>query len=235
MKFDPHFIRRSLRNINLNDFDFISSPIVIERDVSFNLPEERQYILRMLVGAPFSDGLQIPSELKWLEPTIEKLQSLQNANGFENPYVYVTVRHGEVTTETDDQWHVDGFSMKVPCLPDQNYVWCDHTPTEYYTQNIRIPLDFDPLKHDINKYLDKKINADLRNELYVDTLDEKSIVLFDSYLIHRRPVSAQNTMRSFWRVSFLDIEICDDRNTPNPLIPRPKYNNIDIRTTLKEY
>jgi hypothetical protein len=238
MRYNPDFLERAKRNINLNDFDEISSPIIVERNVSFELPEDRQYILRMLVGSPFSNGLQIPDELNWLKPTIENLQLLQKKNRLKNPYVYVTVRHGLVTTKTDDQWHVDGFSMKKPCKSDQNYSWCNHTPTEYYLKNVIIPMDFNPHKHDLNKFIHSQIELEVRDVYefdFIDRFDANSIVLFDSYLIHKRPAATQDQMRSFWRVSFLDIEIEDDRNTPNPLIPRPKFNNIDIRTTLNEY
>ena len=57
------------------------------------------------------------------------------------------MRSGLVTSITDDEWHVDGFSMRVPQVPEQNYIWSDVYPTEQLWQRFKIPQTFDPKRH----------------------------------------------------------------------------------------
>jgi hypothetical protein len=42
-------------------------------------------------------------------------------------------------------------------------------------------------------------------------------------------------MRTFWRVSFVPIEIEDDTCTQNPLLPRKVHGRSDIRNVLVRY
>lgn len=224
------FLKKAKNLLDEKYFSFISHPIEINQNVEYNVPVERQYILRMMVRAPGFSTMIIPEELNWLKPTIYKLDEIQKENGLNNPFIYVTVRHGLTTTETDDLWHVDGFSKRIPHLPEQNYIWSDMFPTEYLNQKFPIPSDFDALKHNIHYFFQDRAN--LKN---LKTCKEKSIYLFDPYFVHRRQSIAQNQKRTFWRISFLPIEIQDNNATKNPLLPKKTYNQVDIRNFLTRY
>lgn len=193
-------------------------------------PDDPQMVLRMMVRTPDTGGMRIPTELEWLRNAIVFCDDIQTENNIRNPYVYVTVRHGLVSSITDDLWHVDGFSMRVPHPPEQNYIWTSCYGTEVLNQKMRLPADFDPMKHNIHRYFQK--NADETN---VQVLDPGKLYAIDPYVIHRRPKLSQ-VWRTFFRISFVPIEIEDDTCTVNPLIPRLKpYGREDIRLRLKDY
>lgn len=224
-----NFLDRAKRLLNLQDFNSINSPIEIITK-SFDVPFERQYVLRMLIRSPESNGLQIPPALKWLEETILTADKFQKDNNLFNEYVYITIRHGLVTSETEDMWHVDGFSMSTPHVPEQNYIWTNTNSTEYAEQSFPIPKDFDPFKHNLHLYLNDNVK-----EENIKKCKEQTIYLIDPYIVHRRPMNTSNTMRTFWRISFIPIEIKDDTCQQNPLLPIKRYNNTDIRKSLINY
>lgn len=223
------FLERANRNLNLADYSQISHPIIVGKR-EYSIPFDRQYILRMMVRSPESNGLQIPGELDWLKPTILELDAFQKANGLHNEYVYVTVRHGLVTSQTDDIWHVDGFSLRRPHLPEQNYIWTDTEPTEYADQAFDIPKEFDPAKHHLHWFLDERVKSE-----NIRRCEEKSICLFDPYFVHRRPKNTVGMMRTFWRISFIQIEIEDGQCQQNPLLPVKEYAGGDIRVNLTRF
>lgn len=221
------FLRRASRLLNLEDYGAsISRPE--RQDVSIQPPDaSSQYVLRMMVRSPESRGLIIPESLRWLEKTIHECDSIQRFHSLANEYVYVTVRHGPVTSQTDDSWHVDGFSMRTPHVPEQSYILASEFPTEWQDRAFPIPASFDPLRHNIHDYLAKSAVREsarqcLPNQVYA----------IDPYCVHRRPPQAQAERRTFWRISFVPIEIQDDTCTPNPLLPPKRYNRRDFRTTL---
>lgn len=199
----------------------------------FNLfpPQNEQYILRMMVRRPGMYGFQIPAELDWLRGMIHLCDSFQEIENIHNPFVYITIRHGIVKSITDDLWHVDGFSMRVPHIPEQNYIIATNNGTEVLKQDVRIPDDFDPMKHNIHQYF-----QDVADETKVEVLEDNTIYRIDPYVIHRRPKVTAGILRTFVRVSFIPIEIEDDTCMVNPLIPRTApYNRSDIRSILERY
>ena len=150
--------------------------------------------------------------------------------GINNEFVYVTVRHGIVDTTRDSEWHVDGFSMRFPHKPEQDYVCTSSVPTEFLLSRWRIPNDFDPFKHNIHHFFQDREN---QGERFYG--QDNTVYLIDPYCVHRRPPEAAGTARTFWRVAFVPIEIEDDTCTQNPLLPRKVYARGDIRTTLTRY
>lgn len=222
------FDNRAKNLLDLKFFNQTSQPLPCGENV-YSCPFDNQYILRMMVRSPTSSGFQIPPELDWLYESIMWLNSNQITNNFHNEYVYVTVRHGIVTSETDDQWHVDGFSMRVPHVPEQNYICSSVNPTEFAIQPFPIPDDFDPFQHNIHNFLQDSVNVEPWQGV------ENQVYLIDPYCVHRRPSQTQSTMRTFWRISFIPIEIEDDTCTQNPLLPEKKYGRVDIRQNLKRY
>ena len=194
-----------------------------------DIPDD-QYVLRMLVMSPESGGLRMPPELQWLRSTLELCTYMQSEIGVRHPYIYVTVRSGIVRSVADDEWHVDGFSMRVPHVPEQNYVWADSFPTEVLDQQFVIPDDFDPLKHNIHQFF-----QDRADESRVRVLAPQHLHLIDPYIVHRRPAVVVGTRRTFFRISFVPIQIEDDTNTANPLLPVPVFGRTDVRKTLSRY
>lgn len=195
-------------------------------------PDFRQYILRMLVKQPHHE-LRLPSELEWLRKMIKVAQfNQEQAIGIRQPYLYITVRHGLVTSETDDLWHVDGFSTKITHLPEQNYVWVDHTPTECAEVPMTFPSDFDPMIHNVHLFIQRRVSEPTM------VLERKTVYCMDPYVIHRRPKLKANVMRTFVRLSYTPIMIPDDNHTQNPLLPMPifGFDGIkDFRNHLLDY
>jgi len=208
------------------DGEVLQSPHEIQ-----DIPED-QYILRMMLRSPETDGqLVIPSCLDWLRDTILAVNSIQNGVFRKHPYAYVTVRCGKIRSITDDEWHVDGFSMRIPHVPEQNYIWSNCYPTEILNQQFVIPEDFDPMKHNIHHFF-----QDRANPANIATLKEKHIAFIDPYVVHRRPGNIPlDVHRCFFRISFVPIEIRDDSCTPNPLLPNRHYGTQDLRKTLIRY
>lgn len=231
MNRDVHIAHRANELLNLPRFsnaDQTVDGIPLSR-YCLDIPDS-QYVLRMLIQSPTSDGLQIPPELQWLDDAIKIAADNQRRLYKNHPYVYVTVRSGVVQSTTDDEWHVDGFSLRVPHEPEQNYVWADCWPTEHLNQQFAIPVDFDPLRHNLHYYF-----QDHADETKVEELACEYLHLIDPYIVHRRPRFLDGVRRTFFRISFVPIEIEDDGNTPNPLLPTRTYNRTDIRRTLTRY
>jgi hypothetical protein len=209
-------------------FDYYSTP-------------KRQYILRMLIHSPEKELYQIPEELKWTFPFVARCYEWQKQKiKIKHPYTYLTIRRGLVTTQTDDKWHVDGFSMRYNHLPEQSYLWANNHPTEYLNVPMSIPEDFDPLKHNLHLYIQDFLKFHKNNGIkhLVKQANYHTIYCFDPYVIHRRPTVPAGTYRTFLRLSFSPIPIRDDNNTPNPLLPQPNFNYDgvkDFRDKLVRY
>jgi hypothetical protein len=222
---------RGLRAINLQDFNSENIP-EIAGYAKLKTPKERQYILRCLLKKPFG-AYYLPIELEWLQPILlQAIHYQENVLGIRHGFCYVTVRSGEVDSTDDDVWHVDGFSTSITHLPEQNYIWTDVEPTEYYEQAIDFPKDFDPLIHNVHSYIN-----DYTKPLKIKTLIEETLYCMDPYVIHRRPPLTKGIQRTFVRISFTPIEIDDVNNTQNPLLKREYTRDgvKDVRNKLKNY
>jgi len=220
---------RSTRLVNVGEFASTGEPENLG-SLYLSCPFERQYILRMVVRAD-SRLMSLPPELKWLVPLGAKAVAHQWSMRLNHPFCYITVRHGVVTSQTDDQWHVDGFSTRQPHVPEQNYIWCNTVGTEYVPLEVPFPKGFDPLVHNINSYLQKFIDPSR-----IANCEENTLYCMDPYILHRRPPTTAGMVRTFVRMSFVPIEINDVNNTPNPLLPRA-YNRdgVEHRNTLIDY
>lgn len=191
---------------------------------------KNQHILRMMIKAPWSNGWQVPPQLAWTVPAIQEAIRAQRNLRVDHPFVYITVRSGVVQRRTDDVWHVDGFSMRVPHVPEQNYIWTDDYPTEVLAQRFGFEPDFDPMVHNIHQYF-----QDRAHDSNVYVLRPKCLYQIDPYVVHRRPQIPEGTQRTFLRISFIPIEIEDDTCAPNPLLPEKVYGREDIRKKLIRY
>lgn len=191
-------------------------------------PHDAQNILRMFIGNNSGD-LVIPEELRWLETAINEFNELQKTNGISNSFVFVTVRHGDVI-HRDDTWHVDGYSVKIPNIPEQNYIMSSNQHTEYAVgDQFKVPADFDGMRHNIHSYLDSKVTE-------INTC-ESGWYGIDPFVVHRRPKNCKG-QRTFVRITFTPIFIESDENTPNPILPVQKFGvnrTNDLRTKLVDY
>lgn len=203
--------QRAFSALNLNQYSQVNKPDKI-RKVKFDLPQESQMILRMLIKNPY-DNYQLPKEVDWMDDLLFWTHKSQKNIGINQPFVYLTIRHGIANFEKDDEWHADGFSTNVTHLPEQNYVWVNKIPTEYVEQSFDFPKDFDPRIHNIHWFLEERV----RNE-NIRICDPETIYCFDPYVVHRRPKVTQGIFRTFIRITYCPMEINDANNTINPLI-----------------
>jgi hypothetical protein len=128
----------------------------------------------------------IPKELEWCNILIDMAFENQKRLCIQQPFCYLTVRHGIVDSTTDDEWHVDGFSMNKVHIPEQNYLWASDIPTEVISKAFLFPEDFDPIKHNIQYFFQDNIDPEIDN---IHQLKAKTLYATDPYIVHRRPLN----------------------------------------------
>ena len=218
-------VERAKQPLSLEYFG--SEPVKV-LNYSLDLPKEDVYILRMCISRQLDfNRFYLPKEYRFLRGFINECLTWQKyVIGINHPFMYLTIRKGPIKSVTDDEWHVDGFSMRYNHLPEQNYIWCDSYPTEWTSAKPDLKY-FDPLKDNIHKRFKKN---PMRK-----TINKNTIYCLDPYVIHRRPsIEGYNIDRTFIRLSFVPIEIKDINNTPNPALPELKgYDGVkDFRNKL---
>lgn len=224
---------RAFNALNLNQYKEINTPDNLGEFEIQNIPNEKIYILRMLIKKPFEE-FKIPDNLSWITPFVDYSNNYQtNTLNINQPFVYLTIRSGIVSSINDDVWHVDGFSLNITHLPEQNYIWINNNPTEYIEGSFEFPSNFDHKKHNIHLFFQDKINKKHIQKQFLT----KHIYCLDPYIIHKRPFINENTHRTFIRLSFTPIEINDINNTKNPLLPTDYKRDglIDFRNNLIRY
>jgi hypothetical protein len=216
--------------VDLKNYSKRNVPDIVTEH-KLNCPYPRQYVLRVPIMVD-GENYKIPKGLGWLTELItEAITHQREEYGVKHTFCYVTVRHGKVRSETDDEWHVDGFSTKITHIPEQNYIICDHTPTEYIVGGVDFPDDFDPRKHNVNNFLESALRGQ-----NVKCIPENTLCVMDPYILHRRPNSTAGSIRTFVRISFVPIEINDVNNTQNPLLLRDYTNEgVVARDKLEIY
>jgi len=213
------FVERAFNALNVKYFEKAALPDKAF-DYELNCPLDRQYILRMMIKQPHQE-FNIPPELKWCEDLIMKSHQMQLDNNIKHSYCYITVRHGIHDAVTEDIWHTDGYSEIITHIPEQNYIVTSDYCTEYVEIPLTFPKSFDALKHNIVEYIDNKV-TELQPKIHVAKANV--VYVFDPYVIHRRPVEAFGKQRTFVRVTFVPIEVCDDACYINPNIEKKTYN-----------
>jgi len=226
------YLKRAFTAIGLHGFKTTNFPDKVF-DYELECPHDRQYILRMMIREPHGE-FKIPTELEWCEDLIVKCDAKQKEHNLNHSFCYITVRHGLLDSETDDEWHTDGYSEMITHLPEQNYIVTSNSPTEYIGLPIAFPEDFDAKKHNLVTYINSEVE---RKQPKVLKAQSNKVYVFDPYVIHRRPVGIEGKMRTFVRVTFVPVEIMDDNCTPNPLLAIRRYNRTadTVRGKLIEY
>jgi hypothetical protein len=237
---------RARHVLNLEQYAEINLPEDVKY-VPINVPTEPQYVLRVMINRPldpFNTVLErVPEDLQWTKNLIqESLEYQLNIVKMRHAFMYLTVRNGPVVSTTDDEWHVDGFSMRISHLPEQNYVWVKGETTECCSVCCQFPSDFDPLKHNIQTFFQDKFNPiEKKDKLPIRRIKSETITAMDPYITHRRPsITNPSKPRTFVRVSFVPIQIQDKNNTLNPLLHEKDQIStidgvVDFRDKLLRY
>jgi hypothetical protein len=215
----------------LSDYHKLDSPVLVPELPGTPLPKvPKLYILRMLVRPKYGEWF-IPKELKFLKRIMYALSDYDKDLGIEDSWCYVTVRHGPIESETDDSFHFDGSSFRTDLIPERNYVYTNHSPTEYKVGQLSFPPDFDPLKHNLFTFAERQ----LANEV-TRAVESNEWYLLSPFVLHRRPPKSfldrlvPVVSRTFYRICFTDIEARDINNTPNPMLPTDAYGRDPVRT-----
>lgn len=223
---------RAARDFTQAEYKYPAPPVFLG---TFDIapPAYSVYALRLLISGPGSGDYVIPARVAFLKEYISSCAAYQ-AQFFPDylgRFVYLTVRSGEVLSNRDDEFHVDGFQgISIPRhIPEQNYLWVSSHPTLFSLQPYFVE-QLDPAKHNFHSYFEA--HTDKRN-LYKGV--EKGVYIVDPYHVHARPKLPEGVKRTAIRLTFSPVEIRDDSNTVNPWLPRGPYNRDDIRNTLVSY
>lgn len=221
------YMRNFQKLKTIEDYRYLDAPEKVELNIETPLPsyENKIYFLRMLVRAKYGHW-NIPKELDFLREIILSLSDYDvERTGIKDSWCYVTVRHGLVTSVTDDEWHFDGSSFRTDIIPERNYVWVNNHPTEYKEGELNIPSDFNPIIHNLFTFASKQLE---KNE--IKTTNVKEWNLLSPFCLHRRPDIKSDTYRTFYRICFTDIEGRDINNTQNPLLYTEFYGRNPVET-----
>ena len=225
---DKFMIRNPKKICTLSDFETLDAPERLEIcNPSWVAPMPvEQHVLRMLVKPKYGK-FSIPEELNGLRDWIFFLYGYDSEmSQIENSWCYVTVRHGIPWSERDDEWHFDGVSFRTELIPDRNYIWVNRAPTQFKTGSLTIPSDFDPAKYNFHTFAAKQLEHNVIQEI-----EAQSWYYLSQFCLHRRqPDMDKTTSRTFIRISFTDIEIRDEMNTQNPLLPTDAYGRNPVKS-----
>lgn len=209
----------------LDDFKHMIGPEYVPMESPPLPPENEQWVLRMLVRPKYGDWI-IPPALKYLEPQIKALALFdEQTTGISNSWCYVTVRHGPPTCQNDDEWHLDGASLRVELISERNYVWYNHTAMQYKTGSVNFPVDFDANKHHLFTHIAKELEDRPIYHAPPDTWWRLS-----PRCLHRRNPEVPNISRTFYRISFIDIEVRDEAATQNPLLRTEAWGRNPVQS-----
>jgi hypothetical protein len=218
---------RNFRKLKeLSDYKILDVPEKVNLDFPPTIPPVNYlYILRMLVQPKYGE-FRIPKELQFLNDLIHTLSFYDIVRtGIRDSWCYVTVRHGKVVSETDDAFHFDGSSFRTDIIPERNYIWANHSPTEYKMGALKFPKNFDPIKHNLFTFAEHQLK-----NTPIKKCSAGSWYLLSPFCLHRRPNIPKGTYRTFYRICFTDIEGRDINNTANPLLPTPFYGRDPVKT-----
>jgi len=195
-------------------------------------PCDEQYILRLLLRPKYGSWV-IPKDLFWLKGFLTYLTDLDAKDtGIVKSWCYLTIRHGPIQTYADTEWHFDGASFRTSVIPERNYVWMDKSPFQYKLGNLSFPEDFDPTRHCMFSFAESALS-----DSPILEAKERLWYRLTPFCFHRRNPQAESP-RTFIRISFMDIEIRDENNTPNPLLATPawgRYPALNFRSKLEVY
>lgn len=195
-------------------------------------------VLRMMIRLDDENSMvHIPKELlalkSFIADNINYHRQFYPVN--KNCFIYLTVRQStyeELFYKEASTWHVDGFqgSRIDRHIVEQDVFWCNKSPTQFLLQPMYCE-GLNPSQHDINDFFDRKANP-----AFIATGKANSAYMATPYNIHRVNPTKFEGKRLFVRINFSPVEIEDNRNTINPMLPQDTYApRIDVRNFLREY
>ena len=218
--------KRNFRKVKeIKDYENLDEPELVKAKNPRIPKKESVQVLRMLVRPKYGKFI-IPEELEFLKDTILELAEYDvSRTGIKDSWCYITIRHGEVISKTDDDWHFDGSSFRTDIIPERNYIWVNHSATEYKTGNLSVPEDFNPVEHNLFSLADYQLK-----DIPVKTSKEKQWYLLSPFCLHRRPSELKKRSRTFYRICFTDIEGRDINNTQNPLLHTEFFGRNPVKS-----
>jgi len=231
----------------------ISHPPVSLRGLAIpkvHIPYDHQYIQSLLIKWPKdSDSnlfkgrnyIKLPHRCRWLAPHLKYLKAYLKSIGighaWDEHHLYLTVRHGDIYSESASQWHRDGYSVNHPQDVDLMFTWCNREPTEFWVGRFDYPEDLDPRVHNVNWYLEDLWYSGKGDgkefcqgsvghwDYYTGTsVHRASLSLSDGWLWPGKP------RRTFVRLALIKQEITGSACEQHPFAYKK-----DIRNRLKRY
>lgn len=227
-KISANILKRSKENLNLKFFE--ESVELEDLNLGFidiDNTKLKQESLRMPLLVK-EGRIELPKSmnLEALQDFCDHCIGIQREKSVVHHFWYLTVRIG-MENSRSEAWHADGFSLRIPHVPEWNYVWSSKIPTEFWMGSVKFPDDFDAKIFNVHKYIGSQIDAGITSS---ELSKEKCVYLIDPYVVHRKQIFDQSLVgcedRVFVRLSNVPIEIEDDNHTANPEMERKYYNRV---------
>lgn len=208
--FNPSHFLNGLMPILLGRMDFAPTFLVGTR------------ILRTPIKVAGSRDVHIPKEVRAFTDFIKFCVMYElsfNAENFVDLYAIMTVHSKDIVvaernTMRISGFHVDGLKgnkFPVDTKLRHSYLWTNNNPTEFCPQPYFVHTNSN---HATTNEFDRQARV-----CNVVTPLDKTVVLFDQYMVHRSPVIPFDCTRMFMRISFMYTQLKDRRDTVNPNLP----------------
>lgn len=222
---------------DVEHFQYAAPPIELSR-FNFDFSSFKgMRVLRCPIKKAGETVLNIPSELEALLPIIRfALETELHVNPrFNDFHAHITIDNkfiSEGESQRPAGWHVDGFQgVRVDNHAiEHSYILVDTIGTEFCIQPFFLNhLDFS--RHNVFYEFERQASED-----NVYQVAPGALMLIDPYMVHRSPIVHEDTLRTFFRLTFTETELEDPVNTINLHYPIPEYDNrIDVRDRLYAY
>lgn len=226
----------------------ISHPPVSLRGLQLSrvvIPYDHQYVQNLLIKRPAKGNqrIKLPYRCRWLAHHLRYLKAYLKSIGmgyaWEDYHLYLTVRHGDIHSESASQWHRDGYSVNHPHDVDLMFTWCNTYAAEFLVGDIEYPDDLDPRIHNVNWYLDDRFKLGA-GDMEVVPGDVGHWNYFTGTSVHRASPAlpavsstrkgTPNVRRTFVRLALIKQEITGSACEQHPFAYKK-----DIRNRLKRY
>lgn len=192
-------------------------------------------VLDMPIKFP-GTNYRIPEQLAHLSSLIEKIASHEHLinTKINDYYCYLTLDRRMVkagTTTRKEGIHVDGFQgarlgKKLPI--DHSYLLYSNSPTIFYNQSFKVEKSWDKTCHN---YFEGFEEQKLPGTQVV--YPNNTVLLLDAYTLHEAPKVAQDTERTFLRLSYTVREFDRLGNAHNSMFEYEwEMHPRDIQKTL---
>lgn len=132
---------------------------------------------------------RVPNNLEWTKEFVELVQEYLFSRNLKFKYLYLTAKKVPTNCSNRGGWHSDGFMTE-----DLNFIWYDHSPTEFAIQEFNLTQDHHISMNEMEEQAD---------EVCINTFPSGSVIAMDQYVIHRvNPTPNQrHIFRTFVKIS----------------------------------